>query len=742
MSTAEATSSAVPLRAVIGGIGAAFGATASLGQTIAPAVAPTPAAADAAMALPTVEVGATNVQQGYQVNLPSLARYTKPLLDTPQSVSVIPRQLIDDQGIVATRDALRNVPGISLGAGEAGSQGDNLTLRGFSARNDFYLDGMRDFGSYYRDPFDTESIEVLKGPASVAFGRGSTGGVINQVSKQPGITPITAGTIAFGTDGTRRITGDINRAIDGIPGAAVRLNVMADENGVAGRNSNEYRRFGVAPSIAFGLGTSTRFVLNYLHLQGYDTPDYGLPWLFNQPAAVAPSNFYGFKDSDYFRSNVDIGTAKFEHDFGSSVTVRDQFRYGNTMRNIRVTEPQVAYNLVGAGAGVVNRSTPLSAITVNRNIIAFKSTENFIQNQSDVTVRFNTGFLKHSVVTGVEVGRETSSPVRTVYSGVATTNLLAPNDNAAFTGRGSVSTDVFSQVSTAAAYVIDTVDIGEQVQLTGGYRYDALTTDYQQRVTVGAVSLHRTDTMPSYRAALSFKPIPAGTLYVAYGTSFNPSADGLTLATNTAGLAPEKNETYEVGGKLEVLDRKLTLSGAVFQLEKLNARVTDPNNTAFQILGGEQRVRGFELGAIGNLTERWQISAGYAFLDSDTVKTTLAGTQGQVLANTPKHSGSFFTTYALPWNPLGAGDLQVGAGMDFVSSRLASSSPDATTGAYKKAAGYATAQVMAKLPVREGLALQLNGYNLTDQKYYDLLHPSHVVPGAGRSLLASLIFKL
>ena len=739
MSSVEASSSVKPFRVAMGGsLGAAFGATASLGQTIAPAVAPTPAAADAAMALPTVEVGATNVQQGYQVNLPSLARYTKPLLDTPQSVSVIPRQLIDDQGIVATRDALRNVPGISLAAGEGGSQGDNLTLRGFSARNDFYLDGMRDFGSYTRDPFNAESIEVLKGPSSVAFGRGSTGGVINQVSKQPGITPITAGTITFGTDGTKRITGDVNRAIDGIPGTAVRLNVMADENGVAGRNQNEYRRFGVAPSIAFGLGTDTRLALNYLHLQEYDTPDYGLPWLFNQPAAVAPSNFYGFKDSDYFRSNVDVGTAKFEHDFGSAVTVRDQFRYGNYMRNIRVTEPQVAYT----GAGVVNRLTPLSAITVNRNIISFKSTETFIQNQSDVTVRFNTGFLKHSVVTGVEVGRETSSPVRTSYTGVPTTNLLYPNDNAVFTGRGSVTTDVFSQVQTAAAYVIDTIDIGEQFQLTGGYRYDALTTDYEQRVTVGAVSLHRTDTMPSYRAALSYKPIPAGTIYVAYGTSFNPSADGLTLATNNAGLAPEKNETYEVGGKMEVLDRKLTLSGALFQLTKLNARVTDPNNTAFQILGGEQRVRGFELGAIGNLTERWQISAGYAFLDSDTVKTTLAGTQGQVLANTPKHSGSFFTTYTLPWNPLGAGDLQIGAGMDFVSSRLANSSPDATTGAYKKAPGYATAQLMAKLPVREGLALQVNGYNLTDQKYYDLLHPSHVVPGAGRSLLASLIFKL
>ena len=275
------------------------------------------------------------------------------------------------------------------------------------------------------------------------------------------------------------------------------------------------------------------------------------------------------------------------------------------------------------------------------------------------------------------MGRETSAPVRRLYNSPAPqrTNLLYPSDNDTFVANGPISSDVFSQVTTVAAFAIDTIRLGEQWDLTAGLRYDVLSTEYEQRVTP-AVSLQRTDQMPSYRVALAYKPVPAGTLYVAYGTSFNPSADGLTLATSTAGLAPEENETYEVGAKWEVLERKLTLSGALFQLEKTNARVTDPNNSAFQILGGDQRVRGFELGVIGNITERWQISAGYALLDSETVKTTLAGTQGQVLANTPKHSGSVFTTYALPWRPFGAGDVQIGAGLNGVSSRLASSSPD------------------------------------------------------------------
>ena len=732
-----------PLRILMGGaVGLAVGTSGAEAQTQAQAgPPPTPAATDAALQLPTVEVGGQVQQRGYQTSLPSLSKFTGTLSETPQSISVVPRQLIEDQNIVNTRDALRNVPGISLGAGEGGAQGDNLTLRGFSARNDLYLDGMRDFGSYTRDPFDLESIEVLKGPASVAFGRGSTGGVVQQVTKQPGLAPITAGSLTFGTDGTKRITGDVNRAIDQLPGAAVRLNFMVNESGIADRNADKYRRFGIAPSVAFGIGTPTRFALNYLHQQEYDTPDYGLPWLYNSPAQVPRQNFYGFKDSDYYRTNVDIVTAKFEHDFNKNVTVRDQFRYGNYYRDIRVTEPQVVYSgTLAARTLSPTVRTPLGNIQVNRNTIAAKSTETFLQNQTDLTVRFATGPVQHSLVAGIELGQETSSPARFSYTGNPRTNLLNPNMNdlqlGTGLGRATVTTDAATRLNTAAFYAIDTIKFLEKFDLTIGVRYDYLDTKYDQNVAP-IVRLGRTDSIPSTRFALSYHPVPEGTLYVSYGTSFNPSAEALALATSTVGLAPEENETYEIGAKWEVLDRKLTLSTALFQLEKTNARVTDPNNSLFQILGGDQRVRGVEFGVIGNITDRWQISAGYAYLNSETVKTTLALTQGQVLANTPKHSGSVFTTYRLPWR-----DIQIGAGVNGVSDRLASSSPDTTTGAYKKAPGYITVQAMLKVPLREGLDLQLNGYNLTNQRYYDLLHPSHVVPGAGRSLLASLNFKL
>lgn len=714
-----------PLRVLMGGaIGVA------LAQGVAAQPASPPQSSDAPVQLPPISVQGADAQGGYQATVPTLPKLTQPLLDTPQSITVIPQQLMEDQGVTTVRDALRNVPGISLAAGEAGAQGDSLTLRGFNSRNDFYLDGQRDFGSYYRDPFNLESIEVLKGPASILFGRGSTGGVINQVSKQPQLAPITSGTVQVGTAGTYRFTADINRPIEGLDNAAFRLNVMGNLNGMAGRNAAEYGRFGFAPSVAFGIGTPTRLTLSYFHLQEDNTPDYGLPWLFANPAPVPRQNFYGFPNDDFLRTEVDIVTLKFEHDFNEHITFRDQFRYANYQRAGRITEPQVIYTGVTA-------STPLNRITVNRNLISVYSTETFLQNQSDVTFRFDTGPVKHTVVAGIELGRETSDPQRVSFTGVPTTNLLFPNIDQPFIfATQRVSTNVTTASNSYSAYLIDTIELGEHWELIGGFRWDTFATTYQQSVSPAA-TLGRTDNMPSWRAAIVYKPIPTGSIYFAYGTSFNPSAETLSLAVNTAGLAPEENQTFEIGTKWVVNDGRLTVNGAVFQITKLNARVPDPLNSAFNILGGTQRVRGFEVGVAGHITDAWEVFAGYAFLDSTVVSSTLPATVGQPLGNTPKHTLSLWNTYHLPW--LG---IEIGGGLNFVSSRIASSTPNATTGLIEVAPGYVTLQAMAKYPVTSGLDLQLNAYNITNTKYYDLLHPAHVVPGSGPSVLISANFKL
>jgi catecholate siderophore receptor len=239
--------------------------------------------------------------------------------------------VIQEQGSTTLRDTLRNVAGISLAAGEGGAQGDNLTIRGFTARNDLFIDGMRDFGSYYRDPFDTEEVEVLQGPSSVTFGRGSTGGVVNQASKTPELNHFMNVGLDFGTDNTRRATIDLDLPLPSLgSGSAFRLNAMGDIGDVAGRDVAENRRDGFAPSLVFGLGTPTRITLSYLHENADDVPDYGLPWLFNGAAPVNRVNYYGLADANFLRTDDDIATAKVEHDVNSHLTLRDQLRYANT----------------------------------------------------------------------------------------------------------------------------------------------------------------------------------------------------------------------------------------------------------------------------------------------------------------------------------------------------------------------------------------------------------------------------
>ncbi len=269
-----------------------------------------------------VRLDLASVEQSLTVNAPPIEidqvaspKYTSPILDTPQSISVVPGQIMSEQNTTTLRDALRNVAGISLAAGEGSSQGDNLTIRGFTARNDIFLDGIRDFGSYYRDTFDQEEVQVLEGPSAITFGRGTTGGVVNEVSKAPQMTPFIQGNATGGSDLTRRVALDVDEPLAKLgSGAAFRLNLMGDDNKIADRDLAEYRRYGFAPSLALGLDGPTRVVFSYFHQSEDDTPDYGIPWLFNAPAPVAHNNYYGFQDANFLRTNDDILTAKIEHD--------------------------------------------------------------------------------------------------------------------------------------------------------------------------------------------------------------------------------------------------------------------------------------------------------------------------------------------------------------------------------------------------------------------------------------------
>lgn len=701
-------------------------------QTSADAVAPATA--------PLETITVIGDKRDYKASRPSIPKLTEPLVDTPQSVDTVTEKLIDDRAAATLNDALRNVPGISLGAGEFSWQGTNLTLRGFNARNDIYLDGVRDFGSYYRDPFNLEEVQVLEGPSSILFGRGSTGGVVNQVSKSPTMTPFLSGTLSAGTDETRRLTADIDQALPQLgEGVAARLTLMGHDSMVAGRDVGEYRRYGFAPSLALGLGTPTRLTLSYFHQTENDTPDYGIPWFAGGPAPLARNNFYGFK-SDYLNTSADVLTAKVEHDFDDDLQVRSQLRYADYTRDFRISEPIVPRSFTLA--------SPLPSITITRNEWSGYSRETLLQDQTDLTVKFVTGAVEHTLVTGFEVGPESSAPEFNNSTKTPTNNLLNPNENQVFTGINFIRLRADTQAVGFAAYAIDTIKLGDRWELTGGVRWDRFDANFRgvyysvPPAVLNQVARINTDDevdqIPSYRAALVYKPVADASIYFDYGTSFDPSAEtlsqitsGRSLGVGYEGLAPEKNRNFELGAKWDVLDKGLSLRAALFREEKINARVPDPNNPGFSILGGKQQVDGVDIEAVGHISQNWQVNAGYTYLESTTLKSAPgAAAAGSPLNNVPKHSATLWTEY---WLSFG---MEVGGGLNYVSRRIGQNTPPIET-----APGYVTFDAMVKDQLTEQIGLQVNIYNITDKYYYDQLHPFHIVPGAGRSALFSATFR-
>ena len=687
-------------------------------------------AAEAPTVLPEVVVTGKNAKKGpYIQSDASLIKMTQPLLDTPQSVSVISGQLLQDQHATTLRDAVRNVAGLSIAAGEGGAQGDSLTLRGFTARNDIFLDGMRDFGSYYRDTFNYEKVEVLKGPASVAFGRGSTGGVINQVSKMPEKHAQGEINATWGTGRKQRLALDLNEPVPHLgQGTSFRLNAFEEMSGVSGRDIVETRHYGIAPSLEFGLGTPTRVTWSFLHEQSDDVPDYGIPWLFNAPAPVNYSNYYGFK-SDFLKTSADIHTLKIEHDLDQNNMIRDQARYGIYTRVMRATEPKIS--------GSPTLSTPLSNIVVARNELNTNSTETFLQNQLDLVSKFKTGGLEHNTVIGMEVGKETSEPIRFTISGVPTTNLQTPNTAQNFSGTSVLNTNVKLVSNTLSFYGMDTVKFDNQWSVMGGLRWDQFKTDYRE--SVANVNATSTDQMLSWRGSLIYKPIEDGSFYLSYGNSFNPSAEALSLSAPTASLAPEENIVLELGTKWELLKKKFSLRSAIFRAEKRNARETNPSDATQVILSGDQLVEGFEVEGVGSLTEEWQVTFGYAYLDSKVLKSNFFPTAvGQPLANVPRNTFNLWSSYTFP------SKVQVGAGMNYVSARRANNTTnviDATTGLPREVPSYVVFNAMIACPLGKEVELQLNLNNLTNVQYIDQVQNSHLVPGESQTALLSVNYK-
>jgi catecholate siderophore receptor len=649
----------------------------------------------------------------------SLPKLTEPLLNTPQTIIEVPAQQAIDQGAFSMEDALRYVPGVNIHANEDTSQRNQYYVRGFSAENDRYLDGMLEIGNWYMDTFNMKRLEVLEGPAGVLFGRGSTGGVVNYVSKLPSLSTLTEIGTSFGTDGTKRAAVDFNRAIG--DGAALRINVLGYDGGVADRDRVNFDRFGIAPSISFGLGTDTRLTLSFLHQSEYDLPDYGVPWIdigspgtISRPALVPRHNFYGFGCCDFARDDVEIGTLNLAHDFNDAITVREQFRYGSYAREFRVTEPGVS--------GVIAPGTSLADVTVTRTMQGLRSSETFLDNQTEALLKFDAWDFQHRAVIGLEAGRQTSAPSFFTYSNVSSTNLINPNADDPFTATISLGRAVSVEALTQAGYAIDTVHLGDDWLFTGAGRLDRFDASVHQIRPYFAAK--HTDLVPTWRTALTYKPAPNGSVYFASGTSFDPSAEGLALSATTALLAAERSETFELGSKWQF--GKLMVSGATLY----NVRERSPIDPTILILAGTARVDGLELIAAGDPLDRWHVFGGYTYLQTAII-TSPQGDLGFRLQNAPKHAAKFWNTYDL------TEDLTVGGGVQYVGNRTVQTSPD-PAGFVQIVPSYWTVDLMARYRLTDNVALQANIKNLNNAYGYDGIDNNHVVPLAGRSVLFGL----
>lgn len=652
------------------------------------------------------------------------ARYTEPLRDTPQTIMVIPKAVMEQQGATTLRDVLRNVPGLTIAAGEGGvPAGDNVTLRGFSARNDMFIDGARDLSPQSRDPFNMEQVEVTKGPTSAFYGRGSAGGTINMVSKAPNLNRYFGGSVSLGNASMKRVTADVNTPVKFLgERTAFRLNFLAHDSGVAGRNVVENSRWGVAPSLAFGLGTPTRLTLSYYKLKQDNIPDYGIPWVPNtnnvlaayrdKPAPVPRETFYGIPSRDTERMGSDLATVRFEHDFSDNLNLRNQLRYGRSTRNSITAAPRFASN---------------DSTVINRNGPSWITEDNVWDNQTDVRARFSTGSLQHAFAGGANFTSENNiRKGRTIPAAPATT-LYNPDPTAPYTGVIAPTAFVGDITgNTQAVYGFDTVELGKHWQATGGLRWERFDVN---GVNTTPAPVVQTVTMHSLRGGVVYKPVDKGSVYASYGSSLSPSLEGLSYSTFNSSIQPEKTYTIELGTKWDVADDRLMLSGAIFRVDKDNARTPGllPDEPP-QVLQGTQRVKGIELGATGGITRSLKIFAAYTLLDGKIIKSNTPAELGRTFQNTPRNSASIWTTYAYK-------KFLLGGGPRFVGRRFGN---NINTRQVDK---YWTMDLLASYPVTSKLDLRLNLYNLNNAFYFDRLGGGHLIPGAARSVMVSTSFS-
>ena len=601
-----------------------------------------------AQALPEVTVQADAERadgpvDGYRATRSGTATKTDtPLKEVPASISVVPAQLMKDQAMQSMGDVFRYVPGTLMHQGE--SNRDQIVIRGNSTTADFYVNGVRDDAQVYRDLYNLERVEVLKGPAGMIFGRGGAGGVVNRVTKKPVFDRVGEASLTLGSYDQRRGTFDYGNKLG--DAAAFRINGMAEgaNNFVSGV---DLRRWAVNPTLTYAFSGQTSLTLDFEHLHDGRVPNRGVPSLNGAPLDAATSTFFGNAAQSSAHSYVDGLAAVIDHDFGDGKQLKNTFRvtrYDKFYQNV--------YPNGGTPATVAGTLQLAAYNNDNQRVNTF--------NQTDLTTRFSAGGFEHTLLTGLELGHQDSDNKRNTgfFGGATTATVSTANPYAIATSFRQNTTDANNKVSAdvAALYAQDQIALTKEWKLIGGLRYDYFKASLEDRRTlVPASNLARTDIGYSPRAGVIWAPTAASTYYVSYSYAFLPSAEQLGLATTNAILDPETATNYEVGARWDLLP-KLAFSTSVFRLERNNVKSVNPAIPGTFVQSGQQRTQGVELGLQGDVMPRWQVYGGYAWMDarvtqpfnSNTTATTASLVPaGNKVGLVPEHTLSLWNKFEL-----------------------------------------------------------------------------------------------
>lgn len=627
----------------------------------------------------------------YRVTAITTATKTAALLrDVPQSITVVTQEQIKDQQMTSIGDVIRYVPGVSVHQGE--NNRDQLIFRGNSTSADFFLNGVRDDVQYYRDLYNVERIEVLKGPNAMIFGRGGGGGVINRVTKEAGLTSLREISLQSGSFGNKRFSADFGQPIK--DKLAFRLN-GAYENSDSFRKHVVLERYAFAPTLTIAPSKQTKITLNYEYLNDRRVADRGITSFMGRPADIDIATFYGNPDDSHVRADVNLGTASIEH-LAGKLTIRNRTQFGDYNRFYQNYVPRD-----------VNAAKTQVTLTAYNNSTHRQN----VFNQTDVTYAVTTGKTRHTLLGGAEFGLQLTDNFRNTgyFNNTATTFLASydnPTINTPVTFRQS-ATDANNHLkaTVVAAYVQDQIELSRFVQVIAGVRFDRFDLKYYNNRN--GDNLRRTDNLTSPRVGILFKPLTEISLYANYSVSYLPSSGDQfsSLTTITQQVKPEKFGNYEVGVKWDI-SHSFSFNTAIFRLDRTNTRATDPNDPTRIIQTGSQRTNGFEIGINGNITRAWKLAGGYAYQDAFITSATTAARLDAQVGQVPHHNFSIWNNYQIT--------SKLGAGLGIINRSDMFAAVDNTV----IVPGYMRADAAVFFSITEKIRFQANVENLLDKKYY------------------------